>query len=386
MAITSIVQLLNDPRFKTRLDATIDQTNAFLIDPDKEHYYQKNGKKPNKELLGQFGFFDKYAPIRNGSDFRLLEYQIRRNMAIGSVTPTGGEIPSTLMGQLIKIEGGMVKLTLSHVYDEQTQIRMIELGQTSNLPKEFVKMLYGSVNDLQFKIMKLANVLTAQMMYQGRIRYVDPRTQTAVELEQPDIYPELYPEAKTGGESWDNYETANGLQDLIDLNTAFYNINGYYPDCNVMSRETLNHLLRQESTARYATSAGLINDHPTSSLPSKVTRKVLNQLVEDSTEIVPIKEWDAQYELEIAPGQTVRARYIPSNFVTLACDRMGERLFGPTIESAKVNNGSPKAGIYLKSEETLKSSPPQERSYAVARMIPFFPDSRKMGGIQVLAS
>ena len=216
MAITSVVQLLNDPRYKPKLDATIDQTNRFLIDPDKESYYERNGKKPNKEQLGQFGFFDKYTPVRNSNDFRLLEYQIRRNMSIGSVTPVGGEIPSTLMGQLIKIEGGMIKLTLSHIYDEQTQIRMIELGQTSNLPKEFVKMLYGSVNDLQMKIMKTANVLTAQMMYQGRIRYVDPRTQTAVELEQPDIYQELYPEAKTGQASWDNYETANGLQDLIE--------------------------------------------------------------------------------------------------------------------------------------------------------------------------
>lgn len=384
--IATITQLLNHPVHKVRLDATIDQTNAFLLDPDKEHYYQRLGKKPNKELLNQFNFFDTFTPVRNGNDFRLLEYQIRRNMAIGSVTATGGEVPSTSIGQLIKIEGGMVKLTLSHVYDEQTQIRMIELAQTQNIPKEFIKMLYGSVNDLQFKLMKLANVLTAQMMSQGRIRFVDPRTNVAVEVEQPDLYPELYPNAVTGGQSWDQYTTANGLQNLIDLNNAFYRINGFYPDENILSREDMNHLLRQDSTAAYATSAGLINNHPTSSLPSKVTRKVLKQLIEDSTELVPIREWDAQYELEIAPGQTVRSRYIPSGRVTLGVERVGERLFAPTIESAKANGGKPKAGIYLVTEENKRVSPPQERSLGVARMIPYFPDSRKMGGQQIIAA
>ncbi len=385
-AFSSISQFLNHPSNRQKLKVAVDETNIFLIDPNKEDYYRRMGKKPNQETLNQFLPFDQYTPVVNHDDFRILQYKIRRNMSIGSVIPTGGEIPATAIGQLIKIEGGVVKLSVAHYYDEETQIRMIELGQSQHIPKDFIKMLYGSVNDLQFKIMKIANVLTAQMMYQGRITYVDPRTNTAVEIIQPDTYPELYPDPLTGGASWDQYSTANGIQDLIDLNNAFYRINGYYPEANMMSREDLNHLLRQESTARYATSAGLINDHPTSNLPSRVTRKVLKQLIEDTLELVPIREWDAQYELEIAPGQTVRTRYIPTGIVTLCCERAGERLFAPTIESARTNNGKPKPGIFLKTEEILKSSPPQERSYGVARMLPFFADSRRMGGRRIKAA
>jgi len=382
---SSVTELLNNPKNKRRLDGLTDITGKFLYDADKETFLAQRGQKPDPELLSQFMFFDKCAPVRLSDDFEVLQWMLKRNMSIASLIPVGGQVPSSQMGELIKIEGNLAKIALGHTYDERTQERLIQLSRANNIPKEFVEMLFGSVNDLQRKVVKLANVMCAQVFYQGYINFVDPRTQIGINV-QYDMRPQLFPAPIDPAVSWDNYQTAQGIQNLIDHSYAYYQVNGVYPEMTQMSRELVNHLLRQESTATYAEAAGLISKNSSSTLPKRVTRKVLKQLIEDTDELPPIMEWDAQYEIEIAPGQTARARYIPSTHYVFCSRNVARRLFAPTIESAQANKGKPTPGIWLNTSEIQSVSPPQSRSIAVAKTIPVVEDPRRFGAAQVITS
>lgn len=381
MNATGIQYFINNPKWKSKLDAIIDNTHTFLIDPDKETRFKALGRRPDPAMLSQFVPFDRYSPIRLTDDLRTLEYLLKRNMAIASITPTDGEVPSTRMGQLIKIEGGMLKLTLSHYYDEETKIRVHELSRTPNVPQAFVEMLFGTVNDLQPKVVKLANVLTAQVWYQGRVNFTDPRTNLTVNLNY-DYKPELMPAPLTGDALWNNYATANGIQNLIDHSNTFYDVNGFYPETVMMSNKLLTHLLRQQSTSDWAINAGLLSATPRSGMPSAISKYVLDKLVEQTYNLPKIEIWDAQYEIEIAPGETQRVRYLPDHSYCFLNPGMMQRLFGATLESGY--GGKPlKAGIFVKTEENLKISPPVERSLAVARFMPFVADARLLAGAKV---
>jgi hypothetical protein len=389
------VELLLSPAYKKNLDYIIDMTHEFLIDPDKETFLKNQGMRPDPEILSQFQIFDENATYKEADSFDVLEFIVKRNMSIASIVAKGGDIPTTSMGQLIKVEGGMAKIALSHIFDEHTMEQMIKLRQAHNIPEVFVDMLYGNVDDLQKKILKTGNVLTAQAWYQGRVLFTDPRTNVGLEINY-DVRPELFPEPLTGNETWDNRDTANGIQNLIDHNLAFYRVNGYFPKCTKMGIDLINDLMRQESTAALAASMGLINSHPTSSLPSRVNHKILNQMVAEVKELSPIEEWDTQYELEIEPGRSIRLRYLPSHTYCFVVPNAVERLWGLTLESGMgqqgfgnrfaKNNMQPKGGIFTKANDDLKLSPPESRCLGVGRMIPFCPDARKLGARKVKAA
>ncbi|NJN11674.1 MAG: hypothetical protein HC836_38135 [Richelia sp. RM2_1_2] len=375
----SIAKFLNTGRVKTKLDGVIDNTHAFLVDPDKETRLKQEGKQPDSKLLGQYQLFDEYFPITLSDDFRMLEYLLERNMAIASVIANGQEIPQTQAGRLVKVEGKMGKLAISHVFEEDDEIRMHELRNMQSLPQAFVDMLFGSVDGLQPRIVKLANVLTAMIFYQGFVDFTDPRTGTGMRLRY-NTYPELMLPPLSGNTPgsavWTDYTNANGILNLRDHARAFYNLNGYYPDEVLMSQELCDDLTAQQSTRDQALALGIISNIPGNTLPAVVDEEILGK-VASRLKIPRVRVYDAQYEVEVAPGQNVRGRYFPSHTYTFLTKGMGKRLMGPTIE----NNGKP--GIFIKSEEDIKSSPPQSRSYAVARMIPFAPQPKQIASRKV---
>lgn len=392
----TIKQLLNSSIYKPKLDEVVDLTYKFLTDPDKETFAKTHGMKVDEEVLGQFKVFDDNARYVESDTFDMTQFKLRRNMTIGSLTAIGGEVPSTSMGSLIKVDGGMAKMTLSHIFDENTMEQMIKLRQANVIPEDFIDLLFGSVNDLQTKVFKLGNVLCSQVWSTGKIRFSDPRTNVMLSIDY-DTYPELFPDPLTGTLTWDNHDTARGIYDLIEHSRAYYRINSVYPKCYKMGEALVNHLLQQESTATYATSMGLINNHPTSGLPSRVTRKVLNQMVEDVTELPPIHQWDARYELELEPNKSASFPYNPSHTVTAVNTNSVERVWGLTIESTMNNrrkgfgtrraqSSKPKGGIFLCADEILDYSPIQTRSLAAGRNIPWVSDTRRLGALKVLAA
>lgn len=355
------------------LAVILNDTSLFLESRDKLAFLKEKGKPVDAKLLDQYKLLDEYVPIRMSDDFDALAYLIKQNLAIASVIPTGGEIPQTRYGRFIEFRGSdPFKLAISHVYNEQDQIDMLKYTNMSTRfqSRAFADMIFGSVDSLQPRIVKLSNVLTWQGLSTGQVAYTDPRSGAEARLSYQTI-PELMPAPLTGNDDWSRYDTANGVRNLQDHSQAFYDVNGFYPDETIMSKSDARHLLRQQSTLEQARSLGLIAQAGSAGQTS-VDHSILTKLAE-KLEFPPIREYDAQYEIEIAPGQTVRGRYVENGRYLFMTKTMGERIWMPTIE----NDGKP--GIHTNTEE-VKKSPPEDRSYALGRMIPFFPE------VKVLAS
>jgi hypothetical protein len=382
---TSIAKFLSTASIKSKLNAALELTHAFLIDPRKEARYKAEGLEPDPDALDQYEIFDTYAPVQLSTDFRFLEYASRSNVSIASVTATGQEIPQTSGGgELVKMEGGMIKITLGIGYDEEKRIQMYEFSQMPNMSQTFVDDLFKGIINLQTRVMRTMNVLTCQVWSQGKIRFTDPRTNVGIRADY-NVYPELFPRPLTGNDAWNRYSTANGIRNLIDHWNVFYRISGSHNPANVttvMSWDLAQHLLQQSSTADYARSLGLLAT-PGAAMysPTFVDFDTLNKCAE-RLRFPKIRIWDAMYSAEVAPGQFLYFRYLPSNRYMFLV-KGGKRVWGPTIEAIDDGKGN-KAGIFVKPDEILKTSPPQSRSYAVGRGIPFFEETRKLGGRQVM--
>lgn len=356
----------------------LDDTYQFLLDPDKESRLQRMGKKPNPMLLSQYKLMDEFIPLEFSDDPDVLTYLIKQNLAIASVISVDGEVVSTSAGSLIKLDGDFFKLAIAHNWDEKKQEQMLKFRRMlpGNISQTFIDMLFGSVADLQPRVIKLANVLTWQVLQSGQVSYTDPRTGVTAKLTY-NVTNDQFPTALTGTSKWDQYTTANGLQDIEDHLLNYYDRRGYYPDRIVMSNRLLIHLSRQESTRNRALAMGMLSNVPTAGVASAVSlemlMKVIPQLAMSQTQV---EVYDAQYELETAPGQTVKGRYLNDDSYCFLTGNMGKRLFGPTIE----NEG--KSGLFVLTEQLL-TSPPRDRSYCVGKMVPFFPQPELLGGRKV---
>lgn len=356
----------------------LDDTYQFLLDPDKESRLQRMGKKPNPILLSQYKLMDEFIPLEFSDDPDVLTYLIKQNLAIASVISVDGEVVSTSAGSLIKLDGDFFKLAIAHNWDEKKQEQMLKFKRMlpGNISQTFIDMLFGSVADLQPRVIKLANVLTWQVLQSGQVSYTDPRTGITAKLTY-NVTNDQFPAALTGTSKWDQYTTANGLQDIEDHLLNYYDRRGYYPDRIVMSNRLLIHLSRQESSRNRALAMGMLSNVPTAGVASAVSlemlMKVIPQLAMSQTQV---EVYDAQYELETAPGQTVKGRYLNDDSYCFLTGNMGKRLFGPTIE----NEG--KSGLFVLTEQ-LQSSPPRDRSYCVGKMVPFFPQPELLGGRKV---
>ncbi|ACC81159.1 hypothetical protein [Nostoc punctiforme] len=376
----SIAKFLNTARIKTKIDALIDNTSAFLVDPNKEIRLKTEGKQPDMKLLDQYIIPDEYAPMEMTDDFRVLEYMIERNMAIASIIATGQEIPQTRAGRLTKIEGSSFgKIAISHIFNEEDEIRMMELAQMQNMPRYFVDLLIGTVDSLQPRVVKTANVLWWQTVTTGLCDFTDTRSGSRFRLQyntEPTLFPAPLTGNTLGSAIWTDATNANGIDNLQRHARAFYDLNGYYPDETVLSQDLMDNLLRQQSTRNYALGLGIINNVPGSSVQAMVGQTILEKITTE-LKIPKLRVSDAQYEIEIAPGQNIRGRYFPNDTYVFLTKGMSKRLFGPTIEA----KGKP--GIFIKSEETLKSSPPESRSYAVGRMIPWIAQPKQLAARKV---
>lgn len=376
----SIAKFLNSARIKSKLDAVIDNTSAFLVDPNKERFLKEAGVEPDKELLDQYGIMDEYAPMEVSDDFRVLEYLVERNMAIASIIANGQEIPQTSAGRLIEVNGKFGKIAISIIFNEDQEIRFMELSKMPGMPNGFMNMLVKDVDSLQSRVVKTANVLTWQCFTQGFVDFTDPRSNTVLRLRY-QTYPELFPVPLTGNAPgsavWNDPVNANGILNLQEHSNAFYNLNGFYPTETAMTKQLYQSLIRQQSTRDQALSLGLITNVPGNTVQAVMSKKILDEICKE-LDIPPIRIYDAQYEIEVAPGQTIRGRYLPSDTYVFLTKGMAKRLFGPTIEA----KGKP--GIFVMNEETLKTSPPESRSYAVGRMIPFVAQPKKLAARKVL--
>lgn len=345
-------------------------------------------------LRKRSGLIDQYFPLMSYDDFELLWLRFEDRLPIASLIGFEGEVPNTKAGNIRELQLDVLKLGIAHTWKENDFKLMHKYEQrVTGVPQSFKNQIFGSVQGLVPRIVDLHNVLTWQVIYQGECDYLDPRTGIRGQIEY-DTETTLFPAALTGTERWSQPTTANGLQTLVNLTEAFYQVNGYFPDMTVMSRKDYNNLRNQDSVKGAALSkmASSFTSPPTD---FTVSLAMLNDLMSDR-EIPPLyvdddnrAGFDEQYEIEDAQGNITRGRFLPEGYVTFLtaikqaanveggidgaepAATMGERALGPTVE----NDMQP--GIFTLTEEVSKS-PPVDRVLAVATGVPAVWDSRTL--------
>jgi hypothetical protein len=373
----SVAKLIQVAGLSGKYQSFVNLTSNFLADPDKEGWFKNEGKQPDKQLLDQFVLADELFPIENSDDLSVLQFLFNESHSIGSVVASGGEIPTTKAGELITKQGNTLKMALSHEYKEDDRLQMYQLSRMANLPTGLIEMLFGTTKNLMNRLTKLANVLSFQALYRGMIDFTDPKTRIRVQLDYKPLS-QLFPAPLTGGDVWTNPTTGNAIETIRALSDRFYHVHGYYPEMVILSQKAIRAALAQQSTINSAASIGIIYTAPTVGYSGHLTLSKLNQLLVDNG-LPQVRQWDAQYELEVAPGITQRGRYIPDDIMVFAEMNMGKRIFAPTI--ASINDRAPKGGLhqrYVIDQRTLS-----EANIVEGRFFPLIKDTRKLAAQKI---
>ncbi|MGL5075851.1 MAG: hypothetical protein ACRDBG_08410 [Waterburya sp.] len=372
MEYYSIEKLIQMRGLAGKHHAIVNLTSQFIASDNKERWFGEENQPVDKQSIDQYAVFDELAPIENTDDINILEYLIKENHSLGSFVATGGEIPRTSGGTVMTVQGKAVKLGLSIEYDEETRLKIYQMSQIPNLPQGLVELIFGNTKNLMIRTSKLFNVIFAQLLYRGRIDYTDPRTNVRLQFAL-DTESQLFPAPLTAGDVWSNPTTGNAIVTIQRLAEAWYDIHGYYPESVFASRKAINHALAQQATASAATSIGMNYAYPTASSTVFASLKMLNEIL--ALRGLPIlRQWDAQYEIEIAPRVTQRGRYFPDNVIFFGNKRMGKRLYLPTIES--IDKGEPKGGLHQQYIPDKKTGTEENR--VVGRVFPFIKDVRQL--------
>jgi alkylhydroperoxidase/carboxymuconolactone decarboxylase family protein YurZ len=332
---------------------------------------------------------DPYVPFKTYSSRQFLAYVMEQINVIASVTAYGQEPPITNQGTFRRINAELMKSTLGYVWDEEYQWHMKEAmaeaaaknimvqksrdgqGNTVNGSNmDLAGFIFGTVEKLARSQVELLNHLAWQGLQFGSIDRVDPRTglKTKLDYRNPnDISYNHFPAALAGTDRWDQYATANGIQNLYDAVDTYVDTNGFAPDCIYMSRKLLNDLMQQAATKNSASSL-------TVTQVGTVSPNMLGALLE-ARGIPAIKTYDEKYRNEFADQTIANTRFLNDNRFVFVKEDMGERAMGPTLE----NDG--KEGVYVTTYEKQKV-PPVDVSQCVATILPVFADPKLLYSIQ----
>lgn len=370
------------------INSILRDTSNFLSEP-------KDLSKIPERLRNEVSHYvllDRIAPIKHIDSLELLQVIIQKNHSIASVIPVGGQIPVTYGGNIVTVTGSPIKLGISYVYNEQDQRMIYQLQKSGgliasqnmfpdplNLDEDIndrmtiIGVLFGTIEEFIPKIYKLANYLTWQCINFGEVKYTDARSGVACTIEYKTV-PELFPPPLEGDDKWTKYGTAKGLDNIIELVDTYYAVNGVKPDFLIMSKKAFNHLRNQESTKNAALNYGILNPFPSLLAPSLLTDKALIDLVETLTEGVQLFKYDLKIELEKG-NERFTANYIHDNFIMLAKENMGYRVFTTVMEgksSHPLQTVLSDGHIFIGVESLGAASPRVDRAFAVANFYPFF--------------
>lgn len=330
-------------------------------------------------LKTRSGLLDNYVPMQTYSSRKFLSYVMKEINTIASVIAYGAEVPTSSQGTFRKITAEMLKSGLSYLYDEETQWQMKEamelaaanrtMVQDQRTPdgqivpgsnNDLAKFLFGTIERLVRAQVDLLDSMTWQVIQTGQLSRSDSRTNTAISFDYRDPYDSSYnhfPTALAGNDRWDQYATANGLQNLYDAVSAYVDTNGFKPDAIVMSWKLHNDLMQQTSTKNAASSL-------TVTQVGQVSPDMLSALL-NARGLPQIVLFDEMYEMEDSAKNVSRARFLNTNRYAFLTKAMGQRAMGTTLES----DGKP--GVYVVTRE-IQKFPPTDASTAVSTMLPVF--------------
>lgn len=365
-----IASWLNDAHQAKAADLVIEDTLTNL-------------KKRSKLLDG-------YVPFKTYSSRKFLAYVMEEINTVASIISYGSEPPTTQHGTFRKITAELLKSGLSYVYDEEKMWHMKEAMEEAaakgisvndsfgpdgkrirGTNQDLASFLFGTIEQIAKAQIELLDLMTWQALQTGTISRVDPRTNITTEITFKNQYDTSYnhfPDPLTGTARWDQYSTANGLQNLYDAVDTYTDTNGYDPDAIVMSRKLYNHLLQQQSTKDAASSL-------TVAQVGTVSPDMMDALLR-ARGIPPIVRFDEQYKNELSNKTTANTRFLNDNRFVFMAKNMGQRAMGPTLE----NEGQ--TGIYVVTRE-IEKVPPVDATQGVATILPVFPDPKLFYSQQV---
>lgn len=357
-------------------------------------------------LKQRSGILDPYFPIQTYDSRNFLAYVVERINTIASVIAYGANIPTTAQGRLEKVTSKLLKVGLARVFDENKQWEMLEAMQAAQLKgvtvqdmkmpdgsvqrgsaNDLAGYIFGNIEDLVRGCMDLLNVLTWQAIQFGEVNYVDYRTNTTTVIDYKDPKYDMFKPALTATGNtvdkhlnmWTDHANADGIQTLFLLVDYFIEVNGFPPDCLIMSRRARNHLLQQQSTkeaARQMMAATQVGTVSIDMLGGIMTAR----------EIPVPKTFDEMYQVENEKKEVIKGRFLNENRIVLMSEKAGVRAIGPTLESVSDAmpgiNAMPKSGVYVAAHEESKT-PPVDSIKSTATMVPVLLQSKHVSSIQV---
>jgi hypothetical protein len=365
-----ISQWLNEQRQSRTADYVVDNTLAQL-------------KERSRAL-------DQYAPLTTKLGRDWLAYITEQVDPIASLVATGQEYPGTRKGKFNQVATQMFKAALQFHWTEDMQWRLketqefarakgitvqnisvgngkMQIGQDNNL----AETIFGTLASLVRGHVNLLDFLAWQVLQTGTMQYSDPRTGLNIDLDWRkalDARNNHFPARLTGAREWTAYETANGIQDLIDMHYIYKYDNGFPADEIAMSEKLLHILLRQKSTKEAVVSSMTIGYTMTGTPSIEQLNEVLSRRM-----LPRIITVDDHFDLDVSnTGSTEPTRFLDETRVVFLKRGCLQRVLGGTLE----NDG--KAGIYQRTYQKSKE-PPLDISSTASMMIVTAPAISKMG-------
>ena len=312
-----------------------------------------------------------YVPLieKTGRDW--LAYIGTTVDPIASLVATGQDYPEAKKGDFSRIQARNFKAAISYHWDEDTQWRMQEVSEIAKLrnitiqniqvsegkvqlgqDNELAKVIFGSVASLVRGHINLIDYLAWQTLQTGKMAYTDRRTGLNVSLNWLKALPvrrcnfpfPVYQTDFNGTETvdslkrdWTQHETADPLQDLVDMHANYKYVNGFPADEIAISERLMLNMVRCKSVKEAVVAANVIGNIITGTpsidqLNEVMTRRFLPKfvLVDDRVEITD--ETGASIPTRVLDEGTI---------VFLSRQAQFNRILGGTLE-----NGG-RSGVYV---------------------------------------
>lgn len=343
-----------------------------------------------RQLKERSRVLDKYVSMKTKDGRDWLAYITEQIDPIASLVSTGAQYPSTKRGKFSQIQTKLFKAALQHEWTEDIQWRMrdvmefakskgitvqnISVGEgkiSSGQDNSLAELIFGTLAALVRGHVNLLDYLAWQVLQTGAMQYSDSRTGLDINLDWKPALKSTYnhfPAALTGTRRWTEWETANPIQDLFDMNYAYKYDNGFGPDELCMSEQLLNQILRCQSTREAVVSSLTIGSTMTGTVSMDQLNEVLRRRM-----LPTITTVDDHFQLDTEnTGSDVPTRFLDPTKVVFLKKGMAERVLGGTLE----NNG--KSGIYQRTYQK-SAEPPLDISATASMMIVVAPTISKTG-------
>jgi hypothetical protein len=235
-----------------------------------------------------------YVPLieKTGRDW--LAYIGTTVDPIASLVATGQDYPEAKKGDFSRIQARNFKAATSYHWDEDTQWRMQEVSEIAKLrnitiqniqvsegkvqlgqDNELAKVIFGSVASLVRGHINLIDYLAWQTLQTGKMAYTDRRTGLNVSLDwrkampvRRNMFPQpVYQTDYNGTETvdslkrdWTQHETADPLQDLVDMHSNYKWVNGFPADEIAISERLLLNMVRCKSVKEAVVAANVLGN------------------------------------------------------------------------------------------------------------------------------